>query len=78
MMYILFGLKEVRILPLFLVMTSFVIIGLLKLAYFVEQLASYNFLGCLDQILQRMEGGGGGEEKENRPVLYRDQKAYCF
>ena len=61
MIYNLFGFAEVRILPLFFVMTEFCYCRAFKLAYFVEHNKSYQ--------LSRMSGSNftKGEGVENTP-----------
>ena len=84
------GFTEVRILPLFLVMTSlwrYFYRWALKLAYFVEHKISYqpckfNSLGCLDLILQRTDGKHPppppprAVPEEKSPVLLRLRVLY--
>ena len=57
MIYNFFGFAEVRILPSFLAMTSFVIGFQISLYYVLQNMLSalknFNSLGCLDLILQK-------------------------
>ena len=80
MIYNLFGFAEVRILPLLLVITSFLrhfYCWAVKLAYFVEPNISYQ--PCKFQ-LSRMFGSNFKEGMEKHPhqMIYWEQNAQCF
>ena len=74
MIFNLFGFVEVRILPLFLVMTSFIIVELSNLHILwniIEAISpvSFNFLGCMDLVLQRGGISPSAVPGEKSPVL---------